>query len=88
MERNLRSGKHRGEILRQRGLNDQRLAAGGMLQAELKGMQEQSPGLESLFEHAILLKGAIHIITHQRQMPRGGLDSDLMCLSRDEIDLQ
>jgi hypothetical protein len=69
MERNLRRGKHDGEILRQRSLDDERLAAGGVFQAELEGVKEEPPGLERLLEHAILLKRAIHIIADERQMP-------------------
>jgi hypothetical protein len=87
MERNLRGGKHGGEILRQRGGDEQRLAAGGMFQTELEGVEEEPTGVKRLLEHAILLEGAIHIIADEREMPRGGLDADLMGFAGDEVDL-
>jgi hypothetical protein len=87
MQWNLRGGKHGGEIFRQRGGDEQRLAAGGMFQTELKGVEEEPTGEKRLFEHTILLEGAIHIIADKREMPRGGLDADLMRFAGDEVDL-
>ena len=59
-----------------------------MLQAELMRMEEQATGTERLFERAVELKGTVNVVPQDREMPAGRLHSDLVRLTRDEIDFE